>query len=208
VNAIKGQMNPHFISNSMAAIQNLIYNKEYVKASQYLAKSTFLMRQVLDLYDKTYVSLEEEIQFMKLNIELEQLRFNANFSFRLEIEENIDLKQVLIPTLITQPLIENAIWHGLLPLTERDPQLTVSVYTENAITCISIEDNGVGRKKDNTGAERESRGLKLVMDKIDLINQLRGSRDFSLTIQDLVDKNQEPSGTRIVIQLFNYNQEI
>lgn len=206
VKAIRAQMNPHFISNSMAAIQNLIYDKEYVKASQYLAKATYLMRQVLDLYDKTYISLEEELDFMKLNIELEQLRFDTLFSFTIDTEDGLDLKQVIIPTLLTQPFIENAIWHGLLPLKERAPQLKIHIYTKNKITFVAIEDNGVGRAK--TGREeKDSKGIKLTLDKIESINQLRNSHDFKLEIIDLFDEKASPNGTRIIIQLLNYNQE-
>lgn len=207
---IRAQMNPHFISNSMAAIQSLIYNQEYVKASQYLAKSSFLMRQVLDLYDKTYVSLEEELHFLELNVELEQLRFDTNFSFKIDVEEGLDLKQVIIPALITQPFIENAIWHGLLPLKERLPRLEIDVYTKNDFTFVAITDNGVGRKK--TGEEEEngkdSKGIKLTRDKIESINQLRHSQDFKLEIIDLYNEKGLPAGTKIIIQLLNYNQEI
>jgi hypothetical protein len=205
--AIRAQMNPHFISNSMAAIQSLIYHKEYTKASQYLAKSTFLMRQVLDLYDKTYISLEEELSFIKLNLELEQLRFDHDFNFNLIIEEGIDLKEVIIPSLITQPIVENAIWHGLLPLKERIPKLDLHVYTKNNITFIAIEDNGIGRSNPGTEPETDSKGIKLITDKIESINRLRNSIDFKLEIIDLFDENNLPIGTKIIIQLLNYTLE-
>lgn len=204
---IRAQMNPHFISNSMAAIQNLIYGKEFEKASQYLAKLSFLMRQVLNYYDKNYISLEEELQFMNLDLELEQLRFDNNFSFNISIEEGIDPQQVIIPSLITQPFIENAVWHGLLPLKERAPHLEIRIYTKNTTTFISIEDNGIGRHDPGTMKSADSRGIKLMFDKIESINQLRNSSDFKLEIIDLFDEKNNPSGTKVIIQLLNYNQE-
>lgn len=204
---IRAQMNPHFISNSMAAIQNLIYIKEFEKASQYLAKLSFLMRQVLNYYDKNYISLEEELQFMKLDLELEQLRFDNNFSFNIRIGEGIDTQQVIIPSLITQPFIENAVWHGLLPLKERTPHLEIRVYTENKTTFISIEDNGIGRPAPGIIKGNDSRGIKLMFDKIESVNELRNSNDFKLEIVDLFDEKHASAGTKIIIQLLNYTQE-
>lgn len=204
---IRAQMNPHFIANSMAAIQNLIYNKEFEKASQYLAKVTFLMRQVLDLYDKPYISLEQELIFIGLNIELEQLRFDNNFRFNISVEPGINLQEVIIPALITQPIVENAIWHGLLPLKGRNPKLEINVYTKNKVTFISIEDNGVGRPKKDIQSGNDSRGIKMITDKIESINQLRKSVDFKLEIHDLQGETNTPSGTKVIIQLLNYTQE-
>lgn len=207
IKAIKTQMNPHFISNSMAAIQNLIYSKDYEKSSQYIAKLGFLMRQILDYSDETYISLEEELSIIKLNVELEQLRFDNNFEFSLHIEEGIALHGIMIPSLVTQPFVENAIWHGLLPLTQRTSHLQVRVYKKNKITFISIQDNGVGRSIKERSTEKKSRGMKLVADKIESINRLNNSIDFKLEIIDLFDENNIPNGTKIIIQLLNHTQE-
>jgi hypothetical protein len=207
IKVIKTQMNPHFISNSLAAIQNLILKNEVGKAGQYLAKFSFFMRQVLEYSEKTYISLEEELEIIKLNVELEQLRFKNNFTFSIKINENIHLDEVLIPSLITQPFIENAIWHGLLPLTERDPKLFVRVYMKNEVVFVEIEDNGVKRLNNEFLEKKDSKGSELAMDKIDSINKLRDSKDFKLEIVDLYDQNKKPEGTRIIIQLTDYNKE-
>lgn len=201
IKVIKTQMNPHFISNCLAAIQNLIYSGQIDKAGEYLAKFSLFLRQILDYSDKTYLTLGEELTIIKLNIELEQLRFKNEFNFKLEIEEEIPLNEILIPSLITQPFIENAIWHGLLPLNERSPRLIVKIYKQNGKIYIAIEDNGVGRQESGMVPLKKSRGTKLAADKIESINRLRNSPDYQLEIIDLTDEKQQPAGTRIIIQL-------
>ena len=124
-------MNPHFISNSLAAIQNLIYSNEIEKAGLYLAKFSFFLRQVLEYSEKNFITVEEELAVIRSNVELEQLRFKNNFTVSITVDETIHIEEVLMPSLITQPFIENAIWHGLLPLTERDPHLEIRFYVKN-----------------------------------------------------------------------------
>lgn len=203
INAIKSQMNPHFISNSMSAIQSLIFGREYDKASQYIAKLGLLMRRILDYSEKTYTTLEEELGIIRLNLDLEQLRFDNDFSFEISIAPGINIKEVIIPSLITQPFIENAIWHGLLPLTQRPPVLKVRVYEENKIPFISIEDNGVGRGIALKPDMKNSYGIRLAAEKIEGINRLRDNIDFKMKIVDLFDNHNIPLGTSVVIQLLN-----
>ncbi|MNE02607.1 Sensor histidine kinase YpdA [compost metagenome] len=126
--ALKAQVDPHFMSNSLVAIQELILRKETSKANQYIARFSMLIRHLLNYSDQPVISLRNELKIMDLYIDLEQLRFNNRFVFIKVIDENIQTDQLYIPALITQSLIENAIWHGLLPLTEeRTPTLTLSV---------------------------------------------------------------------------------
>lgn len=207
IKVIKSQMNPHFISNSLAAIQNLIYKKEIERAGQYLAKFSFFLRQVLDYSDKTYITLKEELDIAKLNIELEQLRFGDNFTFELKIDKGIDTSLVVIPSLVTQPFIENAIWHGLLPLKKRNPKLQLHIFLNKQLVYVSIEDNGIGRKESAIVSGKNSKGTKLVLDKIESINRLRESTDYKLEIEDLYDELGAPAGTRIIIQLSTYISE-
>lgn len=204
IQVIKNQMNPHFISNCLAAIQELIYTENYKKAAQYLAKFSYFLRQVLKYSDKTYTTLEEELTIIKLNVELEQLRFKEEFEFKLIVSENIDLNEVLIPSLITQPFIENAIWHGLLPMEgKRKACLIISVFEKNDCIYLEIEDNGVGRNQHENSFDENSRGTKLVMAKIESINKLFQENDYKLEIIDLFDLNGQPIGTKISIQLKN-----
>ncbi|MES2760758.1 MAG: LamG-like jellyroll fold domain-containing protein [Bacteroidota bacterium] len=199
---VKTQMNPHFISNCLAAIQELIYKNDIDKAGQYIAKFSYFLRQVLNYSDKNYISLAEEIEIIILNVELEQLRFKNEFSFEIHADEKIPIKEILIPSLITQPFIENAIWHGLLPLGNiRKPALKVNVFIHEGLPIIEIEDNGVGRdsEKPNT---KMSKGTKLVSDKIESLNKLNQTTNYKMEIIDLFDDNKR-MGTRIRIQLDN-----
>ena len=201
IKVIKNQMNPHFISNCLAAIQELIYTENYKRAAQYIAKFSFFMRQVLNYSDKTYITLEEEITIVKLYVELEQLRFANEFEFTIHVDKSINVNEILLPSLITQPFIENAIWHGLLPLQNiRKPSLNINVFKQNNIVFLEIGDNGVGRQQNKIN-NKNSKGTKLVTDKLDIINKLLNGNDYKLQIIDLVDKHNKPSGTKIKIQL-------
>lgn len=198
---IKAQMNPHFISNSMAAIQDLILKSEIDQAGQYIAKLSLFMRLILDYSDKTFITLAEEINMIKLNVELEQLRFKTHIEFSLDIPNQITLNYSLIPALITQPFIENAIWHGLLPLNNlRKPKLKILIKQfQDEKTHVEIEDNGVGRQVSQNLAHRKSRGTSLMKDKIESLNKLFPNANFKLTIIDL--KNEELSiGTKVIIE--------
>jgi hypothetical protein len=201
---LKAQMNPHFISNCLSAIQELIYNREIEKAGQYLARFSFFLRQILDYSDKTYISLNEEIEIINLSIELEQLRFKDNFDFELNLSKDINGDALQIPSLISQPFIENAIWHGLLPLKgKRRPRLRINIFSGLNNVVMEIADNGAGRKNQEKKPGRNSRGTKLAADKLENINKLTRSSDYKLEIIDLMDENGSAAGTKVIIQLAN-----
>ncbi|MES2132652.1 MAG: LamG-like jellyroll fold domain-containing protein [Bacteroidota bacterium] len=198
---IKAQMNPHFISNCLAAIQELIYINNIDKAGQYIAKFSYFLRQVLNYSDKNYITVNEEVEIIKLNVELEQLRFKNKFEFQLHIDEQLDANEILVPALITQPFIENAIWHGLLPLNEiRRPVLKITVTLKNSLPQIEIEDNGVGRDLNKLN-NSNSKGTKLIIDKIESLNRQSGNSNHKLEIIDLTDEHNNPIGTRVIIHL-------
>ncbi len=203
---VKAQMNPHFISNCLVAIQDLVYSREIEKAGLYIAKFSFFLRQVLNYSDENYITIAEELEVIKLYIELEQLRFNNEFKFELIIEEGIDYEEILMPSLITQPFVENSVWHGLLPLKNLRPaQLTIRVLMRNGLPIIEIEDNGVGRDLLNP-PQRKSKGTKLVVDKIESLNQLSNTTHYKIEIIDLQNGDKKQIGTKIIIQLENLKE--
>lgn len=196
---VKAQINPHFISNSMAAIQDLIYKMDIDGAAKYVSKFSYFLRSILTYSDKNFITLAKELEIIKLNVELELLRFKDKFDFILVVSDEVSLDEIEIPALITQPLIENAIWHGLLPLEGlRQPMLKVNVFLAKGKPVIEIEDNGVGR---SDKANPDSKGMKLVQDKILSLNKLLGNFNYKMDVQDLVDDRNEPLGTKVVIQL-------
>jgi len=203
---VKAQMNPHFISNCLAAIQELIYKRDIDKAGQYIAKFSYFLRQVLNYSDKNYITIAEEIELIKLNVELEQLRFKNNFYFELNIDEGLKINEMLIPSMITQPFIENAIWHGLLPMDSmRHPKLKINLKLQTGTIQIEIEDNGVGRNL-NKISSPESKGTKLAADKLESLNRLSGVLNYKIEIIDLVDEESLQIGTKIVIKLENIKE--
>ena len=200
IKVIKNQINPHFISNSLASIQELIYSEQYQKAGLYIAKFSLFLRQVLSLSDNTFVTLNQELDIIKLYVELEQLRFKKNFHFNIKVDLKESIDDIHIPTLITQPFIENAIWHGLLPKSEDvDKVLSINIYEKEEVIFIEIEDNGVGRTlKENK--KRTSMGTQLVLDKIASINKLIQANNYSLEIIDLINQGKK-IGTKVVLTL-------
>ena len=200
---VKAQINPHFISNSLAAIQELMYTNHIEKGVQYLAKFSFFLRQVLNYSDENYIYLAEEIELIKLYIELEKLRFNENFNFELKIDESIDIEQLLIPSLIIQPFVENAIWHGLIPIKEKNNlKLLIYVYLKDGFPIIEIEDNGIGRDLSKSIQEK-SKGTKLMFEKFDSLNRLNNTTNYKIDIIDLFSEEIKQIGTKIIIQLDN-----
>ena len=200
---VKAQINPHFISNSLAAIQELMYTNQIEKGVQYLAKFSFFLRQVLNYSDENYIYLAEELEVIKLYIELEKLRFDDNFNFELIIDESIETEQLVIPSLIIQPFVENAIWHGLLPIKQKNNlKLLIHIYVKDGFPIIEIEDNGIGRdlNKDN---QEKSKGTKLMFEKFDSLNRLNNTMNYKIDIIDLFTNDKRQIGTRIKIQIDN-----
>lgn len=199
--ALKAQINPHFISNSLSAIQQLILDDKTDKAAQYLAKFSLLIRYVLKYSDKAIVKLSEELGVIDLNVQLETLRFKDDFEIQKIIDKDINPENISVPPLITQPFIENAIWHGLLPLKgKRKPKLTIRISKIEADILICIEDNGVGRNSEKK-TQRESQGTQLISNRLENINLLLGTKTAMLKIEDLYDEKRESIGTRVNIVL-------
>lgn len=200
--AIKAQINPHFISNSLAAIQELVIKGEIDRAGQYLARFSLLIRSVLKYSDRSIVKLSEELDVIDLNIELESLRFRNVFDFYKVIEPGVDVNSIFVPPLITQPFIENAIWHGLLPLKNtRKAKLFIRISRKDEELIITIEDNGVGRGNKNISTE--SKGSALIRNRLENINLLFGINTARVEMEDLLDPAGEPAGTKAHI-IFPY----
>jgi ligand-binding sensor domain-containing protein len=201
--ALKAQINPHFMSNCIAAIQHLILQNKVNEANEYLAKFSFLVRQVLNLSNKSLVLLKEEIEIIELYIKLEKLRFDK-ITVEFHIDPQIDVNSTFIPPLLSQPIIENAIWHGLLALgPDKTPLLLFSIKREAGTIRIIIEDNGVGRSMSGKSISnsRESKGIAITRQRIENLKFISGQDLASLSYEDLLDANGAPVGTRVVISL-------
>lgn len=201
--ALQSQMNPHFVSNALTAIQQLILTKEHLKANQYLTKFSRLLRLVLSFSEKPFIPLSGELNLIKLNVDLESLRFGNRFSFSMEISDEVQVEKILIPSLITQPFIENAIWHGLIPLeTGHNALLEMKIYKDNNVLKINIADNGIGRKASQAKKlmGHESMGLKLSMDRLQNLNNLMKDTLATVAVTDRTE-NEKNCGTLVIISL-------
>ena len=204
--ALRAQMNPHFIFNCLNSIQECIVTQKYGEATKYLNKFSRLFRMVLNNSDRTLVAVEEEKEVLELYLELEQMRFEKNFSFEILMDEDLEDDQVLIPSMLVQPYVENAIWHGLMHKSgERKLVIEFSRISEELFKC-RIEDNGIGRQKsfdlkiqNSKSKQHVSKGLRISKDRLDLLQ--RQGNQASLKITDKYDTNGLASGTLIEIEL-------
>ncbi|MES2649970.1 MAG: two-component regulator propeller domain-containing protein [Bacteroidota bacterium] len=202
--SLRLQMNPHFLFNALNSIQQMILANEEIVATKYLSKFSKLLRAVLIHSDKEAISLSEELEILNLYIELESIRFKNSFSHSIIVDENIETDEVKIPTLLIQPFVENAIWHGLMH--KGDNRVLSITFTEqdDFIIC-SIEDNGIGRRK---AAEMKvaagnhkshiSKGIAVSGERLKTMSTIDG-REGSIKITDLHDPQDIPRGTRVDI---------
>ncbi|MFN3137500.1 MAG: tetratricopeptide repeat protein [Allomuricauda sp.] len=192
---LRAQMNPHFIFNSLGSIQHLISTNDKKGALTYLSKFSKLLRQVLESSVNISLVLSEEIELLKIYVELEALRFDHSFSYQFEIDENLDIDAHEVPMLLVQPYIENAIIHGLMP-KEGNKELKVSFTDkETNIECV-IEDNGAGlTQTEARKSNRISRGMSITERRIQALKQ--HSAQQLVKIENLSDENR--SGTRVTI---------
>ncbi|MDF1547264.1 MAG: two-component regulator propeller domain-containing protein [Bacteroidales bacterium] len=202
--ALRAQMNPHFIFNSLNSINNFILKNESELASDFLTKFSRLVRQVLNNSRNKLVSLEDEFAALKLYLELEQLRFNNKFTYQFNIDNYLDVNLVLIPPLLIQPYVENAIWHGLMH-KETDGKITIKAYQEDEKLFFVIADDGIGRKKaaeykSRYGIRKKSMGMDITSDRISIINKMF-NMEASMEIIDLYNDKHEASGTKVMISI-------
>ncbi len=201
---LRSQMNPHFVFNALNSIQEYIFTNQKRLAGDYLGKFADLMRIYLDQSKRGKITLAEEIDTLEKYLTLEKLRFEDTLSYQINIDENIDVDDIYIPTMLIQPYAENALKHGLLH-KKTDRKLTISIQKKatDLIECI-VEDNGVGRKKTkellkNRIKTHKSFGLKATKSRLDLLNSNRKNK-IGVAIEDLYEADTA-TGTRVVLTI-------
>jgi sensor histidine kinase YesM len=201
---LKAQMNPHFIFNCLNSIQKYVLEHDTKQAYTYMAKFSKLIRFVLDISDKTFVALSDELELVKIYVELEQLRFDNKFEFILTLDGNIDPDEIILPSLLIQPYLENAIWHGIMNLpTNISGEVRINVSAVNHHIEIVITDNGIGRKKAKLLNQKshQSKGLSINQKRIEAINYLLKTHNATIELIDMFEDNGEPKGTKVIIKL-------
>jgi sensor histidine kinase YesM len=199
-------MNPHFIFNCLNSIKALIQEKQDKKAINYLTTFVTLIRKQLHNTNNE-ISLQDELETCRLYLELETMRFDGRISWQIHVDDEL-LGQAPVPPLTLQPIVENAVVHGLLP-REEGGQVRIRVYKDGPFVSCEIEDNGIGRAaaavyRQKSSRLHQSKGLHLLEERITMSNRLNGGNG-SLQTTDLFDPDGSPSGTRVIIQ---FNTEI
>lgn len=198
--ALRAQMNPHFIFNSLNSIQTFMMKNETEQALSYLSRFARLIRNVLDNSQLNNISIARETGMLENYMELEKLRLADQFDYRIIIDPSLNSDFVEIPAMVIQPFVENAIWHGLLHKDGRGLLTIEFVRKENRIHCI-IEDNGIGREAATAFRQQShpghiSRGLQITKDRLQLYNS-RFNMDASFDVEDLYDEAGNARGTRV-----------
>jgi ligand-binding sensor domain-containing protein/two-component sensor histidine kinase len=196
--ALRSQMNPHFIFNAIGSIQHYILQNEVKQSYNYLTKFSMLIRNILNNSRQEYIFLEQEINTLRLYIELEQIRFAEPFQFNIEIDEKLDM-EMDIPTMLIQPYIENSIWHGLMP-KKTGGILELIFKKEGDSMLVIIRDNGLGRQITDPAKKHVSKGMSITEQRINILTSTN-KKKFITTIIDLKDENGHSIGTEVRLMI-------
>ena len=199
---LRVQLNPHFIFNALGAIQHYMCNKTPHDAARYLSKFSKLMRSILEGSRTSQTSLSTELETMKYYLDLQSLRFSKPFRYSIELDPKLDADLIQIPSLIIQPLLENAIEHGLRP--NQGGKLEIQIKQENGHVLIAIEDDGVGLKNSNkigpSKSSKQSLGNTITAERLSLLNRKSKNKiHFKVESRSLIKKGL--SGTRALLEI-------
>jgi hypothetical protein len=202
--ALRAQMNPHFIFNSLNSINRFILENNKTQASEYLTKFSRLVRLILQNSQASLITLESELEALQLYLELEAVRFDHHFEFKINVEKDLDISAIKVPPLIIQPYTENAIWHGLMHKEEKG-HLAIELFQQGEILCCKVTDDGIGRKKaaelkSKSASTHKSMGMRITADRIAILQQKR-QMDSYIRVTDLVLADGSAGGTEVLLKI-------
>ncbi len=197
--ALKAQINPHFVFNCLNSIKGFIFDRDYKQADKYLDKFADLMRSTIDNSDASIISLQNEINYLDNYLQLEKLRFEDKFNYAIHVSEDVDKETCFVPAMLLQPYVENAIRHGMRFLENKKGQININVKKDNNFLVCEIDDNGIGRQKaaalkSEMHIEYQSRGMNISKRRAELYN----------IFQEVTDKKDEQgnaAGTTITVKI-------
>jgi len=204
IKMIQSQMNSHFLFNTLNSIKNYIIKNETRLAVSYLNNFAILIRKILNNSEYKFVSLENELDTIKLYLDLEMLRFEDRFDYEIDVDSEVDIKETLVPPLLLQPFVENAIWHGLLHKKGKGQVLIHIQKYEDVIRYI-IVDNGVGREKaesmkSKTALFKKNYGLRLSKERLETLKNMY-NLDINFKIIDLYNEMKNAEGTKVTVDI-------
>lgn len=205
IQALRAQMNPHFIFNCLNSINRFTLANEATKAADYLTKFAKLIRIVLQQSGKSFIPLEDELYCLQLYMDLEALRFETPFSYEIN-PGRLNISAVMVPPLLLQPFVENAIWHGLHPKQCEGGKIIIDFKLSHEILDCSIYDNGIGRIKstvlrEEEGLGKKSLGIKLTRSRLELFESSLKQDEAVIVINDLTNEKGQSAGTSVHIKI-------
>jgi ligand-binding sensor domain-containing protein/anti-sigma regulatory factor (Ser/Thr protein kinase) len=197
--ALKAQINPHFVFNCLNSIKGFIFDRDYKQADKYLDKFSDLMRSTIDNSDASIISLQSEINYLDNYLQLEKLRFEDKFNYAIAVSEDIEKEKYFVPAMLLQPYVENAIRHGMRFLENKKGQININVKKENNFLVCEIDDNGIGREKaaalkSKMHIEYQSKGMNISKRRAELYN-------IDQMVTDKKDENGIASGTTVTVKI-------
>ena len=200
--ALRSQVNPHFIFNCLASIQNFVALNDNRQAEYYLVRFSGLIRQVLENSTEKMVPISDDVEALEKYVEMEKLRLDNVFNFTLSIDESIDAETTFIPPLIIQPLVENAIWHGVGDDgTESQIDVEIKRGGNEIIECITVNKSASeSRQTERHTMKKKSLGMALIRERLQLLSSLYDG-EFTLSINDIGEMETEESFGKIVRML-------
>lgn len=198
--SLRAQMNPHFIFNALNSVNHYISEKDERSANKYLSEFSRLMRAVLENSQEDFITLQKEIEIISLYLRLEHDRFKEKFDFELKVSDDLDRENIMIPPMLVQPFVENAVWHGLR-YKEVKGSLMVNYDLADGHLVVTIEDNGIGRRrsadlKTRNQQKNASTGMQNIENRVRIINDM-----YSSNISVLVEDLENDGGTRVTLDL-------
>lgn len=205
--ALRAQMNPHFLFNSLNSINNYILKNDADNAAGYLTKFSRLMRLILDNSRNNWIWLQSELKALQLYIELEAFRFDDSFTYRIDVAADVQTEHVMVPPMIIQPYVENAIWHGLMHRRGSGGHLQVDIARVGPDLCITVKDNGVGREaasriRGKFSENKKSHGMKITAERLEIMNKVY-HMEARVSVTDAGEGGMGETGTIVAI-LFKY----
>jgi LytS/YehU family sensor histidine kinase len=202
--ALRAQMNPHFIFNSLNSINHFILQNNKAQASEYLTKFSRLVRLILQNSQSALITLESELESLHLYLELEAVRFDHHFEFNIKVDDELETDLIKVPPLIIQPYAENAIWHGLIHKEEKG-HLEIEIFQQADTLCCKITDDGVGRKKaaalkSKSASTHKSMGMQITASRIEMLKKEK-TQDAHIKIIDLILPDGSAAGTEVIIKI-------
>ena len=197
--ALKAQINPHFVFNCLNSIKGFIFEKDFKQADKYLDKFSDLMRSTIDNSDASIISLQSEMNYLDNYLQLEKLRFEEKFDYRIEVDKDINKEKIFVPAMLLQPYVENAIRHGMRFLENKKGHINISASTENNYLICKIDDNGIGREKaaalkSKMHIEYQSRGMNISRRRAELYK-------IEQEVVDKKDADGNSTGTTIIVKI-------